>query len=183
MDFFDNILVTRFQGVEHSVKLSVALGTICELSEIFAKILSNDGQQKLLSKVEEFSNALALKEASDVEVKIDGEVVIGIYQDVQRVVLVTSRGTSSTPLKTIQSCAHLFDRAFAQEICPILGLEPSLDGLTNGIHNLYLGRCILGLKKSKELQKYDYIRHQREQARIISLIVKPGSAFYTSPLI
>lgn len=186
IDFFSNRLVTFFQGKERSIKLSSALGIIRDLSEIFAKIQSsttNSETQKLLSVEDEFSNALdTTKSSTSDKLSIDGEDVIAFYPLSGRVVLSTSRGQSSIPIEMIQNCAHLFNREFAQSICPLLGLDSNLNGLLSGINKLYLGRCILGLGKSMAIQSPTHIGNERELSRIVSLIKIPGSEFYTEPL-
>lgn len=180
-DFFNNRLVTCFQGQEKSVKLSSALGIIRDFSEIFAKIqLAQGGLPRIADDV---SNALEGSSFStlDVKVEIDGKVVMAIYPSKGRVVLSTSRGQSSTPIAMIQDCAHLFHREFIRDVCPLLGLEPSLHNLLLGVNNIYLGRCILGL--TKQVQQSADLKCQNEFTRIVSLITAPGSAFYTEPLL
>lgn len=183
IDFFGNRLVTYFQGEEKSVNLSNALGIIRDLSEIFSKIQSsttNSETQKLPSIEDEFTNAL--DSTSDTKLTIDGKEVIAFYPLKERVVLSTSRGWSSMPIEKIQNCAHLFNREFAQSICPLLELDSSVNNLLNGINKLYLGRCILGLGKSIVTQSWSQLAHEREFHRIVCLIKIPGSAFYTAPL-
>src|SRR5262249_24946429 len=73
IDFFENRLVTYFQGKEKSIKLSNALGIIQDLSEIFAKTQSstaNSEAQKLLSIEDEFTNALDTTESSTSDIKL-----------------------------------------------------------------------------------------------------------------
>lgn len=180
IDFFENRLVTYFQGNVNSIKLSNALGIICDLSEIFDKFQS---AKKTPLIEDEFTNALDIKNTSDVKLTIDGKEFIAFYPLNRRVVLSTSRRQSSLPMEMIQNCSHLFNREFAREICPLLGMDPNLKSLFNGIYKFYLGRCILGLVKSMAIQSRGRIGHERELARIVSLIKMPNSAFYTEPLI
>jgi hypothetical protein len=202
IDFFENRIVTNFQGRELSNKLSNVLGLFGDLSEIFAKIVESDRKVRMEDEVanaldareakqlesnkervfEGVSNALAVVESSksNVSLAINGKDVMTFRPSIGRVTLLTSRGQSSVPLPMIQDCAHLFNRAFADHICSLLGVDSTITGLTNGIYNLYLGRCILGLVKT--------IFHgggggsiDREFVRIGSLIQIPGSQFYTEP--
>jgi hypothetical protein len=180
-DFFNNHLFTCFQGQKKSIKLSNALAIIQDLSEIFAKIqLAKDSLPRI---ADDFSNALegSSSSTSDIKVEIDGQVVMAINPLSERVVLSTSRGHSSMPIAMIKDCAHLFHKEFIREICPLLGLEPNLRNLLWGVNNIYLGRCILGL--TKQVERSANQRCERELTRIVSLIMMPGSAFCTAPLL
>lgn len=188
INFFENRLITSYQGKELSIKLSCALGIISELSEIFAKIQSATKLQeseKDLSIESQFANVLDIigSSESDVQLTANEKVVIAIYPLKGRVVLSTSGRQSSTPMEMIKGCAHLFNIEFAREICPLLCLDQNVSSLLNGINKLYLGRRILGLGKSIAAETRTQIGHERELDRIVSLIKMPGSAFYTEPLL
>ncbi|CCB87113.1 putative uncharacterized protein [Parachlamydia acanthamoebae UV-7] len=181
IDFFENRLCTYFQGEEKSIKLSVALGIIQDLSEIFAKIQSStihSETEKLPPLKDQPTNAL---DATS-DAKLDGNEMIKFYSLTGRVVLSTSQRESSTPIELIQNCAHLFNQEFAKNVCPLLSLDLNLNDLLNGIRNLYLGRCILGLGKSIAIQSRTQLGLQRDFVRIVNLIKVPGSASYSRPL-
>lgn len=192
IDFPGNKLYTSFQGKMNSVKLSNALAIIRDLAEIFSdiraqdkvvsedKITSSTEIEKLSNTEDEFSTALEnvgnLK--TDVKLKINGKERIALYPSIGRVVLTTSRGCSSIHLDTIKNCAHLFNRQFAKELCPSMGIRPN--EFLVGMHKLYIGRCILGLARVIANGQLDS-SHVRELDRIITLIKYPGFAFYSEP--
>lgn len=182
INFSGNQLATYFQGKQTSIKLSCALGITRDLAEIFAKIQSSITN---LALEDDLTCALTATESStsDTKITIDGKEVIASYPLNGRVVLSANRGQSSMPLEMIQNCTHLFNREFAQSICPLLDLDSNVNSLLDGIYKLYLGRCILGLGKSIATQSHYSIGHTREFHRIASLIKIPGSAFYTEPLL
>lgn len=182
INFSQNQLVTYFQGNYTSIQLSNALGITQDLTEIFAKIQSSPVN---LALEDQLTHALTTTESltSDIKVRIDEKELIAFYPLKGRVVLTANRGQSSMPMDMIQNCTHLFNRAFAQSICPLLSLDSNVNSLIKGIYKLYLGRCILGLGKSIETSSRSQIGHQRELSRLVSLINIPGSAFYTEPLL
>lgn len=185
--FWENKLVTNFNGEEHSIRLSNALGIICSLSEIFGKMQAagtiND--PNLLTSDDTFMDALdtgASSSAKDSSIKIDGKDVIKFYPLNGRVVFITSRGQSSMPLAMVQSLSHLFNKKFVKEICPLLGVDSNLNSLLEGVYKIYLGRCVLGLGKSYTQTLVSPLGYQREFQRIVVLTKQPGSAFFTTPL-
>ncbi len=99
----------------------------------------------------------------------------------RRVVLFTNNNQSSVPIETMKNCSHLFNNEFAREICPLLGLDQNVSSLLNGIHKLYLGRCIIGLSKWTIDTYRRKIPYERELTRIVNLIKIPGSDYYTAP--
>jgi hypothetical protein len=193
LNFSGNCLTTYFEGEKCSVMLGNALATIRDLSEIFTRaasstksaeikqLPSSEVSTELVTFENDFSEAF--HNSSDTKLTIDGKDVIAIYPSIGRIVLTTSMRQASLRMSTVQNCAHLFNRAFAQEICPLLGLEPSLNNLLTAVHKLYLGRCLLGLARSMALGYHSATADQREYARIVSLIAVPGSALYTTPIL
>ncbi|MBA3958315.1 MAG: hypothetical protein H0X51_07995 [Parachlamydiaceae bacterium] len=187
IDFSDNKLTTYFQGKVKSVSLSSTLGMVRDLSEIFATIQASAkaDAEKLSSFEEEFNKALVSTESckSDTKLKIDGKEVIAFYPSVKRVVLTTSRGESSIPIEMIQNCAHLFDRAFAKDMCPLLGVDGTgVSDLLRGIRHAYIGRCILGLAKSFELKYNSVVKQSRELNRIVALMDN-AEVLYSDPIL
>ena len=182
IDFFENKLITFFQGDRKEVELSKILGVIRDLSEIFSKIHPSAKPLEkgiFLANEETLTQALKLSSTQNLQLTIDGKEAIGVYPSQQRVVLTTNQGQSSTPLQIVSNCAHLFNKNFAYQICPLLGLSPDVISLTKGIHDIYLGRCILGLGKYGSIQNS---LGQSELSRIVKLIKFPSFAVYSSPL-
>lgn len=185
--FRENLLITDFNGQLNTIKLSVALGIFRDIAEIFAKIqraLENSKNDPLLLTEDQCTNALGSLDSiqSDMVLKVDGEAVINIYPLKQRVVLSTERGQSSMPMHMVQDCSHLFNQAFADHICPLLGVESKISRLHEAITNIYLGRCLLGLGNSIANKCCGEVSHVRELTRLVSLIAQPGSAFYSNPI-
>ena len=196
IDFFEDILVTYFKDEKKSISLACALGIIHDLTEIFAKIersAKSTGVAKLTSTTEvaeltsiedEFSHALDTTDhpTSDVKISIDGKEVLELYPSIGKTVFTTSKGQSSIPLKMVQNCAHLFNKEFAQAICPLLGLESNSKILRAGVNQLYLGRCILGLGKRLYMSNIGKVVFERELSRIVTHVTNSGYEFYTKPL-
>ncbi len=201
IDFYSNRLITVFQWEAKEVQLSIALGIMVDIAEIFSDIQSVETKLKLPEKIiedhtlekienssselekkkEELSLALDSSLLSDVELKIDGKARIAFFPSNARVVLTTSsRGPRSYSLEVIKNCKHLFNPKFILAISPLMDLNPHYFHL--GIHKLYLGRCILGLSRDVLTKSSYSVKAERELVRMTTLIQKPGFEFYTDPM-
>jgi len=184
IDFFENRFATCFHGQKNELKLSNALAIINDLSEIFSKIASS----KEVEKLPLIEDRLSLthdsdSESSDIIIKIDGVTLLAIYPLGERVVMASTRGTSSMPLQMVQSCGHLFNQRYAKEICPLMEAPPGINHMLTGIRNIYLGRCIIGLVMSTLTKAHSEEAQVRELVRIIVLLKTPHFAFHTKPIL
>ncbi|PJD98311.1 MAG: hypothetical protein CK425_01120 [Parachlamydia sp.] len=175
IDFFANQLETYFDGKAKSVKLSVALGVIAKASVNFASIREEVNRTQDRSRKSPFSNVTVIKSGnkpSPIPIQVRGGTAI----------LSSHNSTTSISAETIDMCEHLFDRRFAEPMCPLLGVS-STQNLGRLIHRIYIGRCILGLKKSVKNQWFSAQKHERERNRILELIKSPGSQLYSTPIL
>ncbi len=122
-------------------------------------------------------------ESSDIIITIDGVTLLAVYPLKKRVVMASTRGTSSMPLHMVQSCGHLFNQKFANEICPLMEAPPGINHMFAGIRNIYLGRCIIGLVISTLTEAYSKEVRGRELVRIIVLLKTPHFAFHSEPIL
>lgn len=177
IDFFANQLETYFDGKIKSVKLSVALGVIAKASVNFASIreevnLTKDHSTSRKSPCSSVTVIRSGNKTAPIPIQVRGGTAI----------LSSNDRTTSIPAETIEMCAHLFDRRFAEHIYPLLGMS-STQNLGRLIHRIYIGRCILGLKKSVKNQWFSAQKHEKERNRILELIKSPGSQLYSTPIL
>jgi hypothetical protein len=109
--------------------------------------------------------------------------LLAVYPLKRRVVMASTRGTSSMPLQMVQSCCHLFDQKFAKEICPLMEAPAGINYMLAGIRNIYLGRCIIGLVISTLTEARSEEVQGRELVRIVVLLKTPHFAFHTAPIL
>lgn len=178
-DFFQNRLVTVFNGDVKEVKLSCALRISCELSEVFMKIMAAQARENQALLEGQLTRSLQFRDQADSKIIVDGKELVAFRPSIGRVVLSTSRGQSSIPIAMIRNCGHLFNPDFAKEIGPLIGFKGNVKSLLIAVHKIYLGRCLLGLINSKE--ESHQVWYQRELARIVTLIQMPGHEFYSEP--
>ena len=180
IDFFENTITTTFEGKELSLKLSIALGFMRDFSNIFSKIRTSGGPERLLAIQNECFEVIQNPRSrqTDLVLEVDGKELVAFYPLIGRVVL---EGRISMSLAMIQNCAHLFSTKFAKEISPLLGSEPTVEALQRGVFQLYIGRCVVGLgiclQERLPSQKEPL---QRELERIL-VILMGGEAFYSEP--
>ena len=198
INFSENQLVTHFRGEKNRVKLSCALGILRDLSELFAAIKeqaktnsieseqkgddSTKGQGRMIAQL---TSVLACEGAfeKDSEFVITEKLAIRFFPSKGRVVLMTSRGQSSTPLSMVQSCAHLFNSQFVKQVGPQLGLDnPSASSVQNAILQTYIGRCAAGVVKAVQTNKFTEQKIGRELGRLVCHVKMPGHAFYSKPI-
>lgn len=175
INFFVNHLETYFDGEAKSVKLSVALGVIAKASVNFASIREEVNRTQDRSRKSPFSSVTVIKSGNKIS-------PIPIQVREGTTILSSHNSTTSIPAETIEKCAHLFDRRFAEHICPLLGMS-STQNLGRLIHRIYIGRCILALKKSVKNQWFSAQKHEKERNRILELIKSPGSQLYSTPIL
>jgi hypothetical protein len=77
-----------------------------------------------------------------------------------------------------ETCAHLFDPAFAREIGPLLELPPTVEALASAVRSLYIGRRVLGLERGMANQIYDDSAHVREFQRIQTLLAGKPTRYH-----
>lgn len=82
----------------------------------------------------------------------------------------------------IQECYPLYNREFAEAICPKMGYASSANELVEGVRSLYLGFCTLGLGKSIADHGFEHVRHQRELLRISNIMKGIEPFIYAAPI-
>ncbi|MFI5343604.1 MAG: hypothetical protein ACHQUC_05215 [Chlamydiales bacterium] len=190
IDFRSNRLITRFKGVQKVCTLSCALGIFEELSQIFASVerakkeAPSSSSDQTLSSVEELYETVCdcAKASDDVQLSL-GQGKINVYPKSKRFVVTYQKSQSSRPTEMLDGISHIFNKTFAQDICELLGTEPSTKGLRTSLFNIYLGRCILGSVWDKQIDYWGDVGKTRELNRIVSLIQFPSSAYYSEPIL
>ena len=182
LDFFNNRLITYFEGEEKSVTLSFALGIIYDLSEIFTRIETSPEESFYTKKMimETLNNCSSYLQGPNKEFAINGEKLIEFCPQSQRVVFSTSRGYSSILMKLIGSCSHLFNRTFAETLGSTFDAKTDERQLWQIIQDLYFGRYIVGLAKRDPPLDH---KGMEETKRILSLMINGNFGPHISPIL
>jgi len=178
INFLANHLETVFEGKTNSLKLSAAFAVIAQVSFNFASIREEVNLTKDHSEVSQslLRNVVTVIKSGNKTPPTPVQVLDG------RTILSRHHRTTSISTETIEMCEHLFDKRFGDHILSLLGLS-STQTLATIIHKIYIGRCILGLKKSVKNQWFSEQKHENERDRILALINSPESKFYTKPIL
>lgn len=185
MDFYENKIVTQYKGVEKTLALSSALGTLRDLAVVFIKVQQERvASERLLTIVDHITAESDSQRNSkpDETLTVQGEELLSFSPSRQRIILDPKGQAKSLPQRAVMDCSHFFNQDYALSICTALGTEPGMFQLIQNINDVYVGRCLLGLAKSKLRGVFASDVYERELARIVQAAVRPGSVFMTRPL-
>ncbi len=200
IDFFDNRLITCFQGEEKTVDLFHVLEIFRAFSGVFAKVqdsrkeasrerlyllTDSEGGYTLscykMTFEEAFTQALATASRNEpvpnMRLEWEGKRIMTFEK--QKVCV----GSREMSIEWIQKCAHLFHQNFAKEICASLNISPNLINVFVGIRELVIGRCILGIAKSMAEQHFPEEFYERRLTNIRKVMENPKYLFVGRPIL
>ena len=200
IDFFDNRIVTWFQGEEKTVDLFHVLEIFRAFSGVFSTVavsrkeackerryLLTDSEGVYIPSCykitfeEAFTQALATATRDEpipnMRLEWEGKRIMTFEK--QKVFV----GNREMSIECIQRCSHLFHQHFAKEICASLDIYPNLINIFVAIRELVIGRCVLGIAKSMVEQQFKEDFYERRLTNIRKVIANSKYLFFGKPIL